>query len=89
MFKRRWKWFGPLTSDEGFALSYAYQTVLYTDNRGTFAFGFEDGYLMPTPFQVKGDPLPIEPAILEQMIDRILRALRFDGHTVEVFKPDQ
>jgi len=87
MFKRRWKWFGPVISDEGFSLSYSYNTVLYTDPRGTFAFGFEDGSLSPAPFQVKGEPLGLDQATVEQMIDRILRGLRFDGHAAEVVRP--
>ena len=87
MFKRRWKWFGPVISAEGFSLSYSYNTVLYTDQRGTFAFGLEDGSLSPAPFQVKGEPLRMDQTTVEEMIDRIVRGLRFDGHTVEVLRP--
>jgi hypothetical protein len=86
MFKRRWKWFGPLVSDEGFTLTYSHNTVLYTDPRGTFAFGFEDGVLFPTPFQVKGEPLSIEQLNLDGMIDRIVRGIQFQGNEVEVYQ---
>jgi hypothetical protein len=85
-FKRRWIWFGPLVSDEGFSLSFSHMTVLYTDPRGTFAFGFEDGILSPTPFQVSGDPWTTNQAELDVMLDRIIRGIRSQGTRVEVEK---
>lgn len=84
MFKRRWLWFGPLDSDEGFSLSFSHMTVLYTDPRGTFAFGFEDGLLSPTPFQVSGDPWATNKAELDAMMDRVIRGLRSQGTRVEI-----
>jgi hypothetical protein len=84
MFKRRWLWFGPLDSDEGFSLSFSHLTVLYTDPRGTFAFGLEDGLLSPTLFQVSGDPWMVNKAELDVMIERVLRGLRSQGTKVEL-----
>jgi hypothetical protein len=84
MFKRRWIWFGPLISDEGFSISFSHRTVLYTDPRGTFAFGFEDGLLSPTLFQVSGDPWNSNPVELDGMIDRVIRGLRSQGTKVEI-----
>jgi hypothetical protein len=84
MFKRKWKWFGPVVSDEGFTLSFSHRTILYTDQRGTFAFGFEDGLLSPTPFQVNGQPWNMNAPELEQMIDRVLRGIRSQGDEAEV-----
>ena len=85
-FKRRWIWFGPLISDEGFSLSFSHMTVLYTDPRGTFAFGFEDGRLSPTPFQVSGEPWRTNQEELDVMIERVLRGLRSQGTRAELEK---
>jgi hypothetical protein len=84
MFKRRWIWFGPLISDEGFTISFSHRTVLYTDPRGTFAFGYEDGLISPTLFQVSGDPWTSNQADLDVMMDRILRGLRSQKMRAEI-----
>ena len=60
MFERRWIWFGDLVSDEGFAVKYGNRTVTYTDERGSFEFGLEDGLLFPNPRQVAAKPVLIE-----------------------------
>jgi hypothetical protein len=39
MFKRRWKWFEKLLSDEGFTLAYGHNSITYSDARGSFQFG--------------------------------------------------
>ena len=84
MFKRRWLWFGELISDEGFTLRYGNRSVTYTDQRGSFEFGWEDGLLFPTPKQLTGKPLRLEQPDLDAMIDRIARGLRSEGHEVPV-----
>ena len=84
MFKRRWIWFGDLVSDEGFALKYGNRTVTYTDERGSFEFGWEDGSLFPNPRQVAGKPVLLEQPQLDAIVDRITRGLRSEGHQIEV-----
>jgi hypothetical protein len=84
MFKRRWKWFGDLVSDEGFSLKYGNKSVTYTDEHGSFSFGLEDGILFPNPTQVIGTPVPLGQPQLDAMIDRIIRGLRSEGHEVKV-----
>ena len=44
MFKRRWIWLGKLVSDEGFNLEYGNKSIRYSDERGSFEFGLEDGF---------------------------------------------
>jgi hypothetical protein len=85
MFKRRWIWFGKLVSDEGFTLSYGNRSIRYCDNRGTFEFGFEDGFLFPTPFQVTGDPVRLNKTELNEIVDRVIRGIRSEGHDVHVY----
>ena len=84
MFRRRWKWFGELVSDEGFALSYGNRTVTYRDERGSFEFGLEDGSLFPNPRQVAGKPVLLEQPLLDAIIDRIIRGVRSEGHEIQV-----
>lgn len=85
MFKRRWKWFGELRSDEGFTLRYGNRSVTYSDDRGSFQLGFEDGFLLPPVRQVAGKPIVLTPAESEQIVDRVLRGIRSEGHNVEVY----
>jgi hypothetical protein len=85
MFKRRWKWFGKLVSDEGFTLAYGNRTITYCDERGSFSFGLEDGFLFPTPFQVAGEPVQLNQSELSEVVDRVIRGIRSDGHAVEVY----
>jgi len=84
MFKRRWRWFGDLVSDEGFTLKYGNRTVTYTDERGSFEFGLEDGLLFPKPRQVSGEPVLLEGPQLDTVIDRITRGVRSEGHEIDV-----
>jgi hypothetical protein len=86
VFKRKWRWFGPLISDEGFNVSYAHKTVVYRDDRGSFEFGFEDGYVFPgSLFQTAGDPVKLSRAEADEIVDRVVRWVRADGGTVEIF----
>jgi hypothetical protein len=87
MFKRRWIWFGELVSDEGFTLRHANRTVRYTDERGSFEFGFEDGFLFPSAFQVAGEPTTLNQSELDEIIDRVIRGIRSEGRTVRVYIP--
>jgi hypothetical protein len=85
MFKRRWIWFGKLVSDEGFTLAYGNKSITYSDNRGSFEFGFEDGFLFPTPHQLAGQQAPLSETDIDAMIERIISGIRSEGHTVQVY----
>lgn len=85
MFRRRFIWFGRLVSDEGFTLSYGNKSITYSDQRGSFQFGLEDGLLFPTPTQTAGQPKALDAPELDSIIDRVIRGIRSEGHTVEVY----
>jgi hypothetical protein len=85
MFKRQWKWFGKLISDEGFTLKYGNKSIRYTDKRGSFEFGLEDGFLFPTPLQVAGEPLTLNQSELREIIERVIRGIRSESHAVQVY----
>jgi len=85
MFRRRWIWFGKLQSDEGFSLSYGNRSVTYSDERGSFEFGLEDGFLFPTPKQVSGKAVSLGRSELDAMMERVMRGIRSEGHAVEVY----
>ncbi len=86
MFKRQWFGFGKLVSDEGCEVSYAHRSVYYSDNRGRFEFGYEDGLLFPKPFQVAGEPISLNQSEIDQMVDRVVRGIKIDGHPVQVYR---
>lgn len=86
MFRRRWKWFGRLISDEGFTLEYGNKTIKYTDDRGSFEFGFEDGFLFPKPHQVTGEPVSLSRSELDAIFERITRGIKSEGHAVQVYE---
>ena len=85
MFKRKWFGFGKLVSDEGCEISYAHRTVYYRDSRGKFAFGYEDGFLFPTPFQVAGETISLNQSEIDQMVDRLVSGIKSDGRPVQVY----
>ena len=86
MFKRRWKWFGELVSDEGFSLGYGHKSITYRDERGSCEFGLEDEWLFPTPHQTSGMPVSLDKAQVEAMVERVVRGIRSEGHEVRVWK---
>jgi hypothetical protein len=85
MFKRRWKWFGDLVSDEGFSLRYGHRSVYHSDERGSFELPFEDGFLFPRPFQTAGEPLQLNQVEVVEIIERVVRGIKAEGHEVQVF----
>jgi hypothetical protein len=85
MFKRRWKWFGKLVSDEGFTLAYQYKGITYTDERGTFEFSLEGGVLIPKPYQIAGVPVTLTQSETDQMVERVVRGIKSEGNVVQVF----
>lgn len=84
MFERRWFGFGKLVSDEGFTLYYAHRSITYSDLRGDFEFGFEDGLLFPKPHQVKGAPTELNSSELDEILNQVVRGIQSEGYTVEV-----
>jgi hypothetical protein len=87
MWRRRWKLFGRLASDEGFTLAYGNKSVTYSDNRGSFVLGLEDGYLLPPPHQIKGQPIDLSASDSENIMERVLDGLRSDRKSVKIFRP--
>ena len=86
MFKRRWRWFGRLVSDEGFSIAHAQRTINYSDERGTFQFAYEDGFLIPKPHQIAGEVISLTQQNINQMVDRVIRGINSDGGTVQVWR---
>jgi hypothetical protein len=84
MFRRRWIWFGELVSDEGFTLRYGHRSITYSDERGSFQFGFEDGLLFSNAHQIAGTPTHLDRNDLEQKLQRVVSGIRFEGHPVEI-----
>ena len=80
MFKRRWLVFGPILSDEGFTISYGHKTVYYSDERGIFQIGYENEQLFPSSLRPTGTLKELPSADKALIIDRMLRALQWDGH---------
>ena len=72
-------------SDEGFALAYGNRSVTYSDDRGAFQFGFEDGFLFPSPKQLNGEPLILDERSLDMILERVARGIRSEGHSVEIY----
>ena len=85
MFRRRWLCFGKLESDEGFSLAYGNRSITYTDERGSFKFGLEDGYLFPIYEQTSGERVTLGQEELSVIMNRILRGVRFEGHEVSIY----
>ena len=85
MFRRRWKWFGELVSDEGFSLAYGNRTITYRDERGSFEFGLEDGFLFPRPNQTSGTCRSLSQAELNEMIERIIGGNKSEGREIQVY----
>lgn len=83
---RRWFGLGKLRSDDGSTIYYGHRTVYYSDKRGTFSFGFEEGFLFPRPHQIAGEAIQLSFEELNQILERLLDAIRSDGHFVDIFK---
>lgn len=89
MFRRRWKWFGELISDEGFSLKYANRSVRYKDERGVFEFGWEDGFLFPHSNQIAGEAVSLSESELNEILQRVMRGFEAEGHAVRLYAPTQ
>lgn len=85
MFRRRWKWFGELVSDEGFSLAYGNRTITYRDERGSFEFGLEDGFLFPRPKQTSGTRKSLSQTELDEMIERIIAGIKSEGREIQAY----
>jgi hypothetical protein len=80
MFKRNWLGLGRIRSNEGYSVYYGHKSLYYTDQRGTFQVGYEDDLLLPDSLsRVKPGGILSEPD-RALILDRMLRALEWDGH---------
>jgi len=86
MFRRQWKWFGKLISNEGFSLAHGNKATTYIDHRGSFEFAYEDGFVFLPPHQVRGKPVSLAEAEINSMVEHVLSGIRFEGHIAEVFQ---
>ena len=85
MFKKRWPWRGKLVSEEGFQISFAHKSVYYHDTRGTFEFGYEDGLLFTTHYQVAGQAISLSQLEIDQMVERVVMGIKSENLPVQVF----
>ena len=85
MFKRRWFGLGGIRSDEGFKVSYSHKTVNYSDGRGEYQIGYEDGLLIPDSLRVIKQTREIREEEKSLILRRILSALEWDGHTPRIW----
>jgi hypothetical protein len=53
--------------------------------RGSFEFGFEDGFLFSPPRQVSGNPVSLTSAEQGVMAQRVLAGLLWEGNSVRIF----
>ncbi|WP_109488818.1 hypothetical protein [Occallatibacter savannae] len=85
MFRRRWLCFGRIISDEGFTVHYGHKIVCYSDERGEFQIGYEDGLLFADSI-CQVDPVKgIQEVDTILVLTRVLRALKWDGQEARVF----
>jgi hypothetical protein len=89
MFKKRWPWLGRIVSEEGFEISFAHKTVYYSDGRGKFALGHEDGLLFRNPYPVSGNTIALSQTEVDQMVERVLGGIQWEGLPVQVFTAGQ
>jgi hypothetical protein len=69
---------------EGFEIFFGHKTTYYQDNRGKFSFGFEDGFLSATPHQDSGQAVALSQSEIDQIVERIVRGLTWEGLSVQV-----
>jgi hypothetical protein len=72
-------------SDKGFSLAYGNRTVTYKDERGSFEFGLEDGFLFPQPNQTSGTRRSLNQTELNEMIERIIGGIKSEGREIQVY----
>lgn len=61
-------------------------SVTYTDERGSFEFGYEDGLLFGPPRQVRSNPNALMDWEINSMAERVISGIRAEGHIVEIAK---
>jgi hypothetical protein len=86
MFKRRWFGLGRIRSDEGYTVHYGHRTLFYTDERGTFDIGCEDGMLFSDHVKWAGPNGPLSESERDQILQKMLKALEWDGHSARIWR---
>lgn len=89
MFKRSLLGFGRIRSNEGFTVRYGHKSVYYTDERGEFQIGFEDELLFPASLCLLKPFREIAEDDRALILDRVLQALKWDGHDARVWASDR
>jgi hypothetical protein len=86
VFKKKFMQLNRVISDEGFNISYGHRSVYYTDERGRFEFPFEDGLLIPKPYQISGEHIFLSLPEIEEMTERVAAGIKYDGRPFEIFR---
>ena len=71
MFRKKFLQPNRIISDEGFTISFGRLSVYYTDERGRFEFPYEDGILVPRPYQVSGNAISLSRSEIEKMVEGV------------------
>jgi hypothetical protein len=58
--------------------------VYYHDSRGKFEFGYEDGLLFATPYQVAGQAVSLSESEIDQMVERVVMGIKPEDLRVQV-----
>lgn len=85
IFRRKWLGLGRIYSDAGFLVYYGHRTLYCKDERGTFEIGYEDDLLFPPSLCLTNPMRQVPESGKALIIERMLEALKWDGHNVEVF----
>ncbi len=85
MFKRRWICFGKLMSDTRFSLAYG-DKITYTDQRGSFQFGFEAVFLFPPPLRTSGERRGLTQSEMNEITERDVQGIESEGLAVQIFR---
>jgi hypothetical protein len=89
MFKRNLLGLGRIHSDEGFSVFYGNKTLHYTDQRGTLQIGYEDDLLFPNSLRGFASNCKLSDVDRDLILDRMLRALEWDGHPAKLHAPPE
>lgn len=85
MFRRNWLRLGRIRSDEGYSVHYGHKTLYYTDQRGTLQVGYEDNLLFPASLRWSESGGILAESDRALILDRMLRAVEWDGHPARLF----
>ena len=83
MFKKRWPWGGKIISDEGFEIFFGHKTAYYQDDPANSHLGLRTDSSSQGLIRIPVK-LALSQAEIDQMVDRTVRALMWEGLPVQV-----